>query len=92
MVSNFYGSVLSAPATLLVDWPVRWGSAEVDGNGLFHLHLIGPGNTNYVMQASTNLTTWVPLATNTVPNGIWDYVDLESTNFSHRFYRASQGP
>jgi len=64
----------------------------MNGNGQFQLRLIGQGNTNYVLKASTTLTNWVSLLTNAAPNGIWDYVDVASSNFSHRSYRAMRGP
>ncbi|HKS37519.1 MAG TPA: immunoglobulin domain-containing protein, partial [Verrucomicrobiae bacterium] len=92
LASNSTGSALSASATLLLDSPLRWSSVSVDGSGLFHLQLAGPGNTNYIVLASTDLTSWTPLATNNVPNGIWDYVDATGTNFRYRFYRALQSP
>jgi len=92
LASNSTGSAVSASATLLLDSPMRWSSVRVDGNGFFNLQLAGPGNTNYVLQASTDLTTWSPLATNNVPNGIWNFVDPASTNFRYRFYRALQSP
>jgi hypothetical protein len=92
LASNSSGLALSAPATLLLDSPVRWGSLSIDAIGLFHPQLVGPGNTNYVVEASTDLITWTPLATNVVLDGIWNYVDVDSTNFNLRFYRALQGP
>ncbi|MGC3958929.1 MAG: hypothetical protein QM813_13610 [Verrucomicrobiota bacterium] len=46
-----------------------------------------PTSQPYVLQASTNLTHWLPLFTN-ISAGLQTYYDLESTNFSRRFYRV----
>lgn len=60
------------------------------GNGPFRGRLIGlPGQTN-VIQASTNLTSWVPVLTNSV--GIYDFTDASSSSNRYRFYRAKLGP
>ncbi len=91
VAGNFAGSVVSVPATVLLDSPLRLDTLGMNGNGQFQLRLIGQGNTNYVLEASTTLTNWVSLLTNTAPNGIWDYAEA-SSNFSHRFYRAMRGP
>jgi len=92
VAGNFAGSVVSVPATVLLDSPLRMGALGMNDDGQFQLRLIGQGNTNYMLQASTNLTNWVSLLTNAVPNGIFDYVDVASSNLSHRFYRAVRGP
>jgi len=86
------GAVTSAPATLLLDSPLRLGSLGIGANGLFQLRLSGQSFTNYVLQASTNLTNWLSLATNSAPNGLWEFVDTESSNLGRRFYRAMPGP
>ena len=92
VVSNFAGSVASVPATVLLDSPLRMGALGMNGNGQFQLRLIGQGGTNYVLQASSNLITWVSLVTNAAPSGIWDFLDASGSNFSYRFYKATLGP
>jgi hypothetical protein len=42
----------------------------------------------YTIEASTDLLTWTPIATNTLSSSLWNFVDVNSTNFTHRFYRA----
>lgn len=57
--------------------------------GLFRFSVNGLWGDNYVVQASTNLTQWVSISTNTIPaGGFIIIVDPSSTNFSRRFYRA----
>jgi hypothetical protein len=41
-----------------------------------------------VIEASTNLTAWTPLLTNSLPTGGSHFNDPESTNCVRRFYRA----
>jgi hypothetical protein len=38
-------------------------------NGQFQFQLSGPVGANYVIQASTNLTVWIPVAKNAIPGG-----------------------
>jgi hypothetical protein len=61
------------------------------GNGQFQFELTGPSGSNYVIQASTNLINWVPIATAVIPaSGVITIVDPYATNFSRRFYRAAR--
>jgi CubicO group peptidase (beta-lactamase class C family) len=55
-------------------------------NELVQLCLSGDTDRDYVIQASTDLSQWVPISTNT----IWDgpIADPESAAMSHRFYRV----
>src|SRR6266540_2559336 len=87
VVSSANASVTSDTAVLLLDSPLRLDSAALSTNGLFHLRLVGPGNTGYVIQATSDFATWTSLLTNSAPNGIQEFVDPASTNFPRRFYR-----
>ncbi|MBI3415014.1 MAG: Ig-like domain-containing protein [Verrucomicrobia bacterium] len=42
-----------------------------------------------VIEASTNLVTWQPIATNLTSTNSFLFTDPQATNFSRRFYRAS---
>ena len=58
-------------------------------NGIFHFVLNAPPGSNYVVQASTNLLSWWPIQTNTVPGaGSLLVTDPGMTNQSPRFYRV----
>ena len=50
------------------------------------------GGVNYVVQASTNLTTWFPLWTNGSTPLPFLFTDPGFTNFKQRFYRVLLGP
>jgi hypothetical protein len=58
-------------------------------NGMFTLRFYGEPGTNYVLQASTNLADWLPVATNQVSGlGYLEFIDISATNYNLRFYRA----
>lgn len=54
----------------------------------FQLQLSGPAGSNFVIQASTDLKTWIPLSTNAAPTGSVSYTDTAATNLAFRYYRA----
>ncbi len=56
-------------------------------NGLIY-ELKGEAGYNYTVQASANLTDWVPIAQLANTNGLVRFNDQGSTNYSQRFYRA----
>jgi hypothetical protein len=59
-------------------------------SGQFKTRLFGvTGQTNIIM-ASTNLTSWTSVLTNTA--GIYDFTDPASSGLPLRFYRALLGP
>lgn len=61
--------------------------AAVDTNA-FQLLLIGPVGSNYTIEASTNLKSWMPLTNYTTTNSSFIFDDATWTNETHRFYRA----
>jgi hypothetical protein len=73
-----------------VDIRPSLGSLAYSTNGQFQFQLTGQVGSNYVIQASTDLTTWIPIATNVIPgSGFIPFADPFATNFSRRFYRAT---
>lgn len=55
----------------------------------FQFTLTTQPNTTWRIEASTNLSDWPPIFTNTVgTSGTLQFTDLLATNFLHRFYRA----
>lgn len=66
------------------------GSYDSD-TGLFWVTLNGQAGSTYVLQASENLVSWSPIATNTAPaNGIIQFSDADAPSYSQRYYRAVQ--
>jgi hypothetical protein len=96
IVTNSAGSITSAVAVLEVRELLRFqASGGVMGivDGAFHMRLVGMSQTNSVLiEASTNLATWTPLYTNTIPTTLINYSDPITTNQTRRFYRAMQIP
>jgi hypothetical protein len=94
--SNLLGTLKSGPAKLSVATPSTIGYARFHTNNADTLRLVGPGGTgvtnHYMIEATTNLLTWLPLWTNGFPAFSTNYVDLQATNLPHRFYRLTPGP
>jgi uncharacterized repeat protein (TIGR01451 family) len=57
-------------------------------SGYFQLTVTGQSNTVYVVQASTNLTSWVPLSTNSSATGTFTFTDTTTPAPQQRFYRT----
>ena len=56
----------------------------------FQMRVAVSGGAGYVIEATTNLTDWTPLLTNSA--GAIDFVDASATNLLTRFYRTRQIP
>jgi hypothetical protein len=90
VVNNVAGSVTSTAATLTVLVPSGILIApSYSAEGVFQFNLAGAAGSNYVIEASTNLTDWIPLETNTSP---FTFTDTNAVNFLLRFYRAHPSP
>jgi hypothetical protein len=62
-------------------------------NGTFKVNLAGvlPGTTN-ILQASTDLSSWVSIGTNVSVSNTLSVLDSSATNFTRRYYRFAQSP
>jgi len=70
--------------------PVRQLTDLGVSNGVVRLTLNGPVGNSYVIQVSSNLVNWLPLATNTIPGGgSMLVIDPTATGKTRRYYRAS---
>jgi uncharacterized repeat protein (TIGR01451 family) len=97
IATNSLGTAVTVPACLLLNSSLHLDSCSVgaagvgtSGNG-FQMRLVGVAGSNYVLQASTDMVNWAPIATNTPATGLWNFTDGQSTNFVRRFYRAVPG-
>jgi hypothetical protein len=61
-------------------------------NGQFQFTVTGVPGSNAIVQGSTNLQTWLPLATNPLSQGSFTFTDKLATNYSARFYRVLLSP
>jgi alpha-tubulin suppressor-like RCC1 family protein len=91
MVSNLSGSVTSRVVTLTVTGPailVANGSVGIWSNRFNFSVAAIPGEA-VVIEASTNLMSWVPVQTNFLGSAEpFVFFDRDTERFSHRFYRA----
>ena len=76
----------SAQAKTAVSGPAILSGAF--SGGQFHLTVTAPPDYVYVVQGSTNLTSWVSLSTNTNPTGTFTFIDTTSPAPQSRFYRT----
>jgi len=85
--TNYVNSV-AASALFLVQ-PLQF-TAETFSNGLFQLQFLGAAGSNYVLEASTDMRHWTPLATNPATTNWLNFSDPQSSNYPDRFYRMLQ--
>ncbi len=95
IVSNGVGSVTSKDATLIIlldtvsnlltTVSVLTTSMTHDG---FQLNLLKPATSNCVIEATTDLKNWTPIATNKSSSTNISFTDPASTGLSWRYYRA----
>jgi hypothetical protein len=85
VVINNFGTVTSAPVTLVITLATALLTPVAPVNGQFALSLVGQPGYQYLVQASTNLATWVAIATNISP---FNLVDADTSRFQQRFYRS----
>ena len=62
------------------------------GDGQVLLRLLGQSDARFSIDATTNLTQWTALKTNTINDGFFDYVDSSAPAFARRYYRARWAP
>ena len=75
----------------LLGAPLRFASSLSISSGLFQMQLTGPANASVMLQASSDLTNWTVIATNTLPAGGLPLPQPMSTN-RQQFFRARLGP
>jgi hypothetical protein len=85
--TNFNNSV-AASAAFIVRPGIYFTSEGFSTNGTFRLGFSGVPGATYVLQATTNFTTWVSVSTNLAPSNQFNLFDPGVTNFPYRFYRV----
>jgi hypothetical protein len=92
-VSPFLGD--AANATDLSDLFLQFGIQQLVKmpSGAIHITAVGitPGRTN-IVEASTDLATWLPICTNVATSTTFAAIDAEATTLHQRFYRLVQLP
>lgn len=72
--------------------PLKLISFERLPQGAFKLAFAGKPDSNYIVEVSTNLTTWTRLGPATNTNGRVEFIDVEAAKFTLRFYRVISAP
>ena len=88
---NSGGMVASGGIMLNVflDQPIL-GTPALNANGDFKFQGIAPIGRTFVVEISTNLVSWTPVATNFVPTGgIISFTDIGAASHAAQFYRLS---
>jgi uncharacterized repeat protein (TIGR01451 family) len=71
-----------------IQTPITLNAPAMNSNGRFVFTVNGTTGQKLVLQNSTNLIRWTPLATNTITGGFINFTDVLATNFVNQFYRA----
>jgi len=86
VASNSAGSTTSATAVLTVyNSAAATLSSFAYDNDQFQFSITGVPGFSYVIQATTDFTSWTSIQTNTSP---FTFTDTLATNYQYRFYRA----
>ena len=88
VITNAGGSVTSSIASLTVVMRPNLAPPTLLPDGSVRLSLSATPDLTYRLDASTNLVDWAALTNIANPSGTIQFIDLEATNFSRRFYRA----
>jgi len=80
-----YAALACLPGSLAI---ITANAAFGFTNGVFGFDVAGPSGASVVIQASTDLQTWVPLQTNLLGSGPLHFSDPQSTTNTQRFYRV----
>ena len=90
-ISNPAGTLNSAAAVLTVSAPapveLKSPTGAMNDAG-FNFQFQVPTGTTYIVQASSNLVDWIPIATNVAENASVTFTDSSLTQSSARYYRV----
>jgi hypothetical protein len=75
-----------------IDQPFHVVAKRRFPDGRFKLSFFGPTDRRYLIERSSDLVDWTPVATHTNAIGTFDIVDAEAVGAPHRFYRAVEAP
>ena len=84
-IADSFGGVAGAP---LRAEPVEITSIQSIGEGFLRLHVSGPKGTPFVIETSSDLTTWVPVVSNVVPLGGLDWITPIDRTIPARYFRV----
>jgi len=86
------GATNTSPTSIgIVVKPLTMQVSGTQVGGQFNLSFQGQNGQNYVVESSTNLTSWIPVWTNAPTNGVLQFTDTNAIGLD-RFYRVKVGP
>jgi len=92
-------AVINPPPPYVIGFPGRAAALIADNDrerpptrclsdGLFHGCWNGTNGFGYRIEISPDLKQWIPVCTNVVTDGAIHFIDPDTEEFPHRFYRA----
>lgn len=86
--AGWYVDDISIGSTNITTSPTLLALTNFFSGKKFQFDFTTQSNTTWRVEASTNLSTWKPVFTNSAPDGVFQFTDAAATNFPRRFYRA----
>jgi len=77
-----------AEAIILEDYDLPGPRTGMMKDNTFHIAWPGTNGSNYSVEVSTDLQTWLPVGTNVVMKGSIHFADPETGSYSNRYYRV----
>ena len=62
-----------------------------ENNSQFQFTISGTSGKTYIIEVSSNLTSWTAIDTNVAPSNVFNYTNTSATNLA-QFYRVRQEP
>jgi len=84
-----YDNSVTASASFVIA-PLYFTSVSLLSNDQLQLNFTGVPGSNYVLEATTNFSTWTPISTNTALTNELFLLDPSATNYPYRYYRVLQ--
>jgi Right handed beta helix region len=90
-VASGGGLAITAPALVSLNEPLRMGYVAAARGAPWRI--FGSAGQNFVLQTSSDLIHWIPVATNAAPTGIVEFHTARPpNNIPIQFYRAAASP
>jgi len=89
---GFVDSVAASAAFTVTSAGSYFTTPGIYQNGVFQMTMSGVAGDTYVLQATTNFSTWISLETNVPGMGTFNWIDTNAANYPLRFYRVIQQP
>ena len=96
LITGANGTIATGSASLsltgLPAQPGHFDSLNLIGGGALQLNMSGTPYTNYILEFTTNWTSWSTSSTLSAPSGIFQFSDPSVSSNAERFYRLRLAP